>query len=117
MDLFEWLSGGLGEDGVEFVAEALHLLGLDVYVDGDGDHLARNEWLVDEHPRMRIEEALPFICTAEENRAHAGSHTSDDDFDRRANQLHCIIHGHTCSDGAARGVDVKSDLLAGRIHF
>ena len=40
-----------------------------------------------------------------------------DDFDWRANQLHCIIHGHTCSDGTARGVDVKSDLLARRIHF
>jgi len=48
LDLLKRLTRGFGENGVELVAEAFHLLRLDMNIHGHGHHLAGNQWLVNE---------------------------------------------------------------------
>jgi len=64
-----------------------------------------------------VEKTPSLICAAEEDGSHAGSHARYDDRDRRTDELHRVVDSHARGDGAARGVDIESDLLTRILHF
>lgn len=117
IDAFKRLTGGSGQNKIKLGAEFLHLLSLDVDIRGGSTEPTADEGLVDQDAGVGEEQTAPLGRAAKQDGSHRGGHAGDDHGDGRADELHGVVNGHACGDGAAGRVDVEEDFFTGAFGF
>mmetsp|Transcript_14089 Transcript_14089/g.42138 ORF Transcript_14089/g.42138 Transcript_14089/m.42138 type:complete len:219 (-) Transcript_14089:175-831(-) len=107
------LGGGLAREGshvaVKDLADVEDLLRLDLHIGGLA--LSATKRLVDHDARVGERAALALRAGTEEEGTHGGGHAEADRGHVARHVLHGVEDGHASRHGAARGVDVQSDVL------
>jgi hypothetical protein len=101
----------LGDDLRQALAVARHLLSLDADVGLLSLEAAADQRLVDHHARVRQDEALALRAGGQQDRAEAHRHAHAQGRDRRAHELHRVVHRQARGHHAAGRIDVQVDVL------
>ena len=107
-DLFERLSGALGDDLTKLGTCLLNLLCCNEDIRRLPFGPAKR--LVNQDPGVGEGGAFAFLAGTKQYCAHRGSHTSTDGPDRWCNQLHGVIDGESGTHLAAGGIQIEGDV-------
>ena len=112
-DAVDGLTGLLGIDAVEAVADAEHFAGFDFKVGGLTFHYAAQQGLVHEIAGVGERVAFALGAGAGEDAAHAGGLADDVGGDIALKETHGVEHGKAGGNTATGRVDVKVDVRFG----
>src|ERR1039457_1413033 len=114
-DLLHALAGVFGEDPVEPVARAEHLLGMDLHVRGLA--LKATQGLVDHDARMRQCKALTGGTAREQYRPHARRLADADRAHVGFDELHGVVDRQPRADHPTGGIDIQRHILIGVLRL
>ena len=84
-----------------------------LYLDVTGGALDPSKDLVDHDPGVGQGQALARGASRQEKGSHGGRQAHADRLHVRLHMPHGVVNGEAVIDGAARGIDVKANVLLG----